>query len=208
MAAGGRSAPTLKSCAGGPIKRNVQRALRTFLATAVLLVGAAAEAKSLGVMVDAGVPDGANASLVYRPWSFLRLSAGGGTNLVAPGVRGGASLLWGALSANAEAGHYFSGDANGLARNLTGNMALDVPALREVGYNYESLSLGLELGPSWMTFFIHAGMSHVTGTVKNLGPTLTEAAKDDSTTVTFGSDPNVAIWSVSARLGLIVYFAL
>src|SRR5262245_38975876 len=120
-----------------------------------MLLAGAAHAKSVGLMVDAGVPDGANASLVFRPWSFLRLHAGGGTNLIAPGVRGGASLMLGSLSATAEAGHYFSGDANGLARNVTGNMAIDVPALREVGYDYVNLSLGMEFGPSWMTFFIH-----------------------------------------------------
>ena len=170
--------------------------------------GAVAQAKSLGIMVDAGLPDGANASLVFRPWSFLRLHAGGGTNMVAPGVRGGLSLVLGGLSATAEAGHYFSGDANGLARNLSGNMALDVPALRDFGYDYVNLSLGVEFGPSWMTFFIHGGMSRVTGTVKDLGTTFTEAAKDDGTTVTFAQDPNVTIWSVSARMGLIVYFAL
>jgi hypothetical protein len=186
----------------------VQRSLRHFLATAIVLGGGAAQAKSLGVMVDAGLPDGAVASLVYRPWSFLRLTAGGGTNLVAPGVRGGLSLIWGSLAATAQAGHNFAGDANGLARSLTGNSAIDVPALREVGYDYVNLSLGLEFGPSWLTFFVHGGMSRVTGTVKQLGPTITEAAKDDGTTVTFGSDPNVKIWTVSARAGLIVYFAL
>lgn len=164
------------------------------------------EAKEFGIMIDAGVPDGANASLVYRPWSFLRLHAGGGTNLIAPGVRGGASLVLGALSATAEAGHYFPGDANDLARSITGNMAIDVPSLRHVGYDYVNLSGGMEFGPSWMTFFIHGGMSRVTGTVQDLGATLTRAAEDDGTRVTFGKDPNVTIWSVSARLGLIVYF--
>jgi hypothetical protein len=164
------------------------------------------QAKEFGIMVDAGVPDGANASLVYRPWSFLRLHAGGGTNLIAPGVRGGASLMLGVLSATAEAGHYFAGDANDLARSISGNMALDVPSLRHVGYDYVNFSGGMEFGPSWFTFFIHGGMSRVTGTVQDLGTTLTRAAEDDGTRVTFGKDPNVTIWSVSARLGLIVYF--
>src|SRR5437868_1167806 len=47
----------------------------------------------LGVMVDAGVPDGANASLVFRPLSWLRAHGGGGTNMIGMGVRVGATLL-------------------------------------------------------------------------------------------------------------------
>src|SRR5689334_13351451 len=97
-------------------------------------------------MVDAGVPEGANGSVVYRPWSFLRLHAGAGTNFVAPGVKAGLALMpFGAgygLSLNAEAGRAFSGDAQPLARMLTGDSSLEVAALRDVSYDYANLRLG------------------------------------------------------------------
>src|SRR5690349_2181878 len=76
----------------------------------------------LGVMMDAGLPDGANASLVFRPLSWLRAHGGGGHNMVSVGVRGGVTLLpfGSGPSATIEAGHYFDGDANGLARRWAG----------------------------------------------------------------------------------------
>src|SRR5262249_53583499 len=111
-------------------------------------------------MVDAGVPDGANGSLVYRPADWIRVHAGGGTNLISPGVRAGVSVLpfGGGLSLSIDGGHYFSGDANGLARKLTGDETIDVPALRDVGYDYANFHVGLELGARYFTFYIHGGM--------------------------------------------------
>jgi len=160
-------------------------------------------------MLDAGVPDGATASIVYRPWSFLRLAAGGGTNLISPGFRTGLSLvLPGGITGSVEYGHYFQGDANGIWRSISGHPDAEVPALRQVGYDYANFHLGLEFGPSWLTFYFHGGMSYLTGQVKELGPTLTTAASSEGTTVTFASDPTISVWTVSARLGFIVYFGL
>ena len=45
----------------------------------------------LGLMVDAGLPDGANAALVFRPFRWLRAHGGGGYNMVSPGVPAQAS---------------------------------------------------------------------------------------------------------------------
>ncbi len=182
---------------------------RSFLAALVFVITTgAASAHELGVMLDAGIPDGANASVVYRPWKFLRLAAGGGTNLIAPGVRGGVSLIFpGGFSASAEYGHYFDGDANGIWRSISGHPDADVPSLHKVGYDYANLHGGLEFGPRWMNFYIHAGMSHISGQVHDLGATLTKAASGDGT-VTFMTDPTVSVWSVSARLGIVVYFGL
>ncbi len=175
-------------------------------AAAVLLTTTAgtAEAKNrrYGLMVDAGVPEGASGSFVYRPWSFLRLHAGGGTNLIAPGVRGGLSIILPTgLSANVEAGRAFGGDANSLVRMLSGDGTLDVAALRDVGYDYANFRVGLEFGRTWATFYVHGGMTYLRGTVKNAGTSLSS----DETTVTFAGDPRVSVWSPSVRVGLIVY---
>jgi len=160
-------------------------------------------------MIDAGFPDGANASILYRPWSFLRLHAGGGTNLVSPGFRTGLSLILpGGIAGSVEYGHYFPGNANDLWRTISGHPDAEVPALREVGYDYANFRVGLELGPRWLKFYLHGGMSYMTGQVKELGATITKAAASDGTTVTVASDPTLSVWTVSARTGFIVYFGL
>src|SRR5258708_7826983 len=47
----------------------------------------------LGLMADAGIPDGMQGSLVLRPFKVLRASVGGGYNMISKGVRVGATLL-------------------------------------------------------------------------------------------------------------------
>lgn len=187
----------------------MHRSFVHLLALSAFLAAGEARAHDLGLMLDGGVPDGANLSVAYRPWSFVRVHAGGGTNLVSPGFRAGLTLLLpGGLVGCAEYGHYFEGNANGIWRSISGHPDADVPSLHELGYDYANFRAGLELGPSWFKFQLHAGMSYMTGQVKQLGATLTKAASSEGTTVTFGSDPTVSVWSVSARLGFVVYFGL
>src|SRR5438105_3725136 len=68
----------------------------------------------LGLMADAGVPDGMQGSLVLRPTKWLRTGVGGGYNMISKGVRAGLSLLpFGrGPSATLEVGHFFEGNAN------------------------------------------------------------------------------------------------
>jgi hypothetical protein len=164
---------------------------------------ASGDVRRFGVMLDAGVPDGANGSLVYRPFSFLRIHAGGGHNLMAPGVRMGLDLLpfGGGLSASVDAGHYFDGDANALARLWGGSS--DVDALRKVGYDYANFHLGFEIGQKYATFYLRGGLSYVAGVIRDPG----SAQLDAYTDITFHGDPRVRAWAPSARAGLIVYFA-
>jgi hypothetical protein len=186
----------------------VHRSFVHLLAFTVLLAAGEAHAHDLGIMLDAGVPDGANLSLAYKPWSWVRVHAGGGTNLVSPGFRTGVSLLLGGLVGTVEYGHYFEGNANGIWQTISGHPDADVPSLHELGYDYANFRLGVELGPRVFKFQLAAGMSYLTGKVKDLGATLTKAASSEGTTVTFGSDPTVSAWTVSARFGFIVYFGL
>src|SRR5689334_19127562 len=105
---------------------------------------AAADPGHIGVMVDAGVPDGVNGALIYRPWNFLYVHGGGGYNLISPGIRGGASLYllpWVVSpSLNVEAGHYFPGNANNAVMKVSGEDP-DSPLLESVGYDYQNLHL-------------------------------------------------------------------
>jgi len=163
---------------------------------------------SLGVMLDAGLPDGATASLVYRPFSWLRAEGGTGYNLISKSVRGGVSLIpFGAgPSATLEAGRYFEGNANGIARTFAGSKFQDKAVLDRVGYDFANAHLGLDFGSRWVTFFIHGGMSYIRANVHNVNDQLSSSAgTSSSTTITFNSDPQVRILTPSIKLGFVFY---
>src|SRR6185369_4854552 len=108
----------------------------------------------VGVMTDAGLPDGLAASLVVRPTSWLRLHGGGSYNLISAGVRAGVTLVpfgWGP-SLSIEGGHYFEGDANNLMRRFAGSSWSSNAALERVGYDYANAHLGLDFGSRRATF--------------------------------------------------------
>ena len=164
----------------------------------------------LGVMVDAGLPDGANASLVVRPFSWLRAHGGGGTNMIGKGVRAGETLLpfGGGPSATIEVGHYFDGDANGVAKRFAGS-TFSSPLLERIGYDYANAHLGLDFGSRRATFYIHGGMSYVRADVHNFDSVVSSTASTNggngSTEISINKDPTVRAWFPSAKLGLIVY---
>lgn len=163
----------------------------------------------IGLMVDAGVPDGAQAALAYRPAAWARLYAGGGYNLISKSVAGGLSLIpFGAgPSLTVEGGHYFDGDANGLARRFAGSAFSDQAVLERVGYDYGNAHLGLELGKRRFTFFIHGGLSYVRATVHNLDAQINGKADVASSgaTVSFNQDPVVKVIGPSLKLGFVLY---
>jgi len=162
---------------------------------------------NMGVMLDAGVPDGLTASFVYRPLRLVNVHAGLGTNLIGVGVRTGATLyvLPTAIapSVAVELGHYFAGNANVAMRRL--GIDSDSPLLREVGYDYANLHLGLEVGRERMSFYFHAGFSILRGTVHNLDEVVAEDA-NDNLTFRVGEDPVATLVTPSARLGFVFFF--
>lgn len=164
-----------------------------------------------GVMADAGLPDGANGSLVFRPLSWLRAHGGGGYNMISKGVRAGVSLIpfGSGPSATLEAGHYFEGDANGLARRFAG-ASFQSALLERVGYDYANAHLGLDFGSRRVTFFIHGGMSYVRANIHNVDSVIAaeaaaNGADSGTTEVSVKQDPIVRAWFPSVKLGLIVY---
>jgi hypothetical protein len=143
--------------------------------------------------------------------SWLRAHGGGGTNMISKGVRAGVTLLpfGSGPSATLEAGHYFDGDANGLARKLAG-ASFQSEVLERVGYDYANAHLGLDFGSRRVTFYIHGGMSYVRATIHNVDGVLAAQAVanggDTGTTeVSVKQDPIVRAWFPSVKLGLIVY---
>jgi len=156
-----------------------------------------------GVMADVGAPDGANVSLVVRPISRVRIYGGVGHNYVSRGVRGGIAIsplrTWITPTLSADYGRYFEGDANPLARMISGDPTFSSPALDHVGYDYATARVGLELGRRRFTFFLHAGATRITSTVHNL------STSANATMVTFSNDPTLKLTTLSARLGFILY---
>jgi len=161
----------------------------------------------LGLMLGAGVPDGATASAVVRPLSWVRAEGGLSYNMISKGVRAGVSLLpfGSGPSATLEAGHYFNGNANGIARSIAGAGFHDSAILQQVGYDYVNAHLGLDFGTRRVVFFLHGGMSYIRATVHNVNEQLASSTGSSSTTVSFNQDPMVRVVTPSAKLGFIFY---
>jgi hypothetical protein len=166
----------------------------------------------IGIMADAGLPDGMNGSLVFRPARWVRAHAGGGYNMISSGVRGGFTLapFGSGPSLTLEGGHYFDGNANGVARKLAGATFKDNALLERVGYDYANAHLGLELGYRRVTFYLHGGMSYIRASVHNAdkvvqSETASSGLTSGNTEVTIKQDPIIRAFTPSAKLGLIVY---
>jgi hypothetical protein len=164
----------------------------------------------IGAMADVGLPDGATASIVVRPIRSLRAHAGVSHNMISLGERVGLTWVplswWASPTLSVEYGHYAEGNANPLARAVMGDATFESKVLDRVGYDYANAHLGLELGRKWFTFYIHAGMSRITGSVHNISSE-TMTGNEGTTTVTFSKDPSVKLWGPSARIGFVVYLA-
>jgi hypothetical protein len=177
---------------------------------------AARSLPSIGFMADAGIPDGVQGSLVWRPWKALRLSVGGGYNLISKGVRVGATLLpFGrGPSGTLEAGHFFEGDANGQAARFFGpgiaSSALG-PSLQHFGYDFVNAHLGLDFGYKRATFFIHGGLSYVRTHLSNIDALFNNQPSIDGQgatgpQVTAREGADVKAVGPSGKVGLIIYF--
>jgi hypothetical protein len=167
-----------------------------------------AETGTIGVMTDVGVPDGGTASLVYRPMRALRLEGGVAHNVVSPGVRGSVTWIpfgtWATPILSVGYGRFFERDANGIVQKISGDPTLSSPLLDKVGYDFANARIGIELGKKYFTFFLHAGVSRVTGTVHNLDQVTASETASSMVSVTT-TDPKITLWGVSANLGFIFY---
>lgn len=171
---------------------------------------AAARSPWIGAGADVGLPDGATASIVVRPIRAIRAHAGVSHNGISLGERIGVSWVplswWFSPTLSVEYGHYAEGNANPLVRTVMGDQTFQSAVLERVGYDYLNGHVGLEFGRKWFTFYIHAGMSRITGTVHNIDSE-TMTGNEGTTTVTFSKDPSVKLWGPSARIGFVVYLA-
>jgi hypothetical protein len=162
--------------------------------------------RQFGVMFDLGVPDGTVLSFVYRPVRVARFHAGLGYNGVSPGLRIGAALLpfgWGP-SLSADYGHYFEGDANGLAEMFAGSTGEEGVLLEKVGYDYVNLRAGMEFGGDRFTFFFRGGFTWVRTTIHEFNALLEADGEANNTTIDVKQDPVLTALAPSLQLGFIV----
>lgn len=166
---------------------------------------ASAETPHVGVMADVGVPDGASTSLVVRPLRHVRFHGGIGYNLVSTGWRAGGTLLpfsgRATPTLSVDYGHYAAGDANQLARMFSGDPSYSSSYLGRVGYDYINAHAGIELGSARTRFYLRAGVSRVTSDLRDTHVMATM----DAGTVTVASDSHVNVWTLSGRMGLVIY---
>jgi hypothetical protein len=163
-----------------------------------------------GLLVDAGLPDGAVVSAVYRFAEPLRASFGLGYNGAGWGVRGTVGWLpirW-AISPtlNLEYGYYWQADLTWLADDPANGIPPEMrPLLESVGYSYASALLGLEIGsPNGFSFSISGGLTYLWTTVHGVGEAVSSGA--GSTTVIEIQDPSLRATAPTLKVGFLLYF--
>jgi len=170
-----------------------------------------------GIMLEGGIPDGVGASAIFRPMTWLRLSAGGAYNFVAFGFRGGVSVVPFYFpfspSLNLDVGHFLGGDATPILATAFQRTGYDVPnsaLLKQVAYDYADATLGLEFGlPKTFTIFLRMGFSYIRTTLHGFEELVQQSAagagNPPDTSIT-AQDPTITLTAPSLKLGLIVYF--
>jgi hypothetical protein len=161
----------------------------------------------VGLMADAGLPDGFMGSLTIRPIEYLRLSVGAGTNTTSPGFRVGMSVLPLGVgpSLNLEVGHYLDGDANGIVRKAVGGLGRFATYVNRLNYTFANAHAGLDIGKQDFTFFIHGGFTYLRARLRDVTAPPDTVSSTGRTSITFREDPIVKMFTPSLKVGLIVY---
>jgi hypothetical protein len=163
---------------------------------------------SIGLLLDAGLPDGIIGALALRPIPYTRLHVGAGSNSASPGVRGGVTILpvGEGPSLTLEMGHYLRGGTNTVVRSLFAGLGEFGSYVRRFSYTFFNAHAGIELGRRNFTFYVHGGFTYLRATLHDvLAPVESDPARSGRTTVTFKRDPRLRMLAPSAKLGLVVY---
>lgn len=161
----------------------------------------------VGLMADAGLPDGLMAALTVRPIPYLRLHAGAGSNTTSPGFRLGATVLPIEMgpSLNLEVGHYLDGDANGVVRKFVGGLGKFASYVNRINYTFANAHAGLDMGKQDFTFFVHGGFTFLRARLRDVQPPPDTVSSTGRTSISFREDPIIRMFTPSAKVGLIVY---
>lgn len=127
-----------------------------------------------GLMLDAGIPEGAaGLAVAWRASRRVRVELGGTYNGIRVGGRAGLTLLpmvgRATPTLSFEVGHARAGDADAVARRLADRTQPPSPGLDRVGYTYGSLHLGFEARLSRdCVFYLRGGANLMELHVPNL----------------------------------------
>jgi hypothetical protein len=159
-----------------------------------------------GVLLEAGLPEGATLSAAYRPVPSLRLFAGPAWNYVGFGVQGGIAIAPWHLAATpvvtVEAGRYFGADVSFVTKGGQGIPPEMAPLLKDMTYTYAAIHAGIELGSqNGFSFAIDVGLGYIALETKG---TVTKSEASGST-VTF-KDPRLSATLPSLKLGVHYWF--
>lgn len=160
--------------------------------------------------LDVGLPDGLMGGVALRPCALLRAHGSVGTNAVSMGLRAGVSVRLPSTISPAlavDVGHYFEGDANGLARKLAGRTYERSHTAERIGYTFVNLLAGLEFGFARTTLFVHGGVSHINTHLHDVGETLrASGATQQDTSYVLPTNPRLTAWVPSFKFGMLLYF--
>jgi hypothetical protein len=159
-----------------------------------------------GVSLGAGFPDFASASLMYRPWDFLRLSAGPAWNSVGWAIQGGVAIApwnWALTPVLAvEGGRFFRSNYSRLLKDDDEDAADVKPLLERVDFSYVATDLGVDIGsPRGFAVSLRFGLSFVW-----LGLNGSATSRDDDGTSVTLRDPKLEATLPSAKLRLQYWF--
>src|SRR5512133_691742 len=162
-----------------------------------------------GLLVAGGFPEGLAASVVFRPVSEVRLSAGPMWNYIGWGVQAGVTLIPWHMGVSPllslEAGRYFSADAAFLAKKSSGVPEEVKPLLTNVAYDYASAHVGIEIGTrDAFAISVRAGLSYVS-MIANGTATTYVSTGGTTATVAF-TDPHLRGTIPSANVGVQLWF--
>jgi len=168
-----------------------------------------------GIGLDAGLPDGAYLSLSIRPVSQVRLQLAAGTNTAGAGFRGGLTVIpywfwFVAPSLSFEAGWCRVGDVNSVITTFFQVPGWMKEYAQQAGYSYYNGHLGLEIGKRWLTWFVHVGVSYVSGVVRMPRPVpltgVNNVVTDTTPDVVLGREASIQAITLSGKTGLVVHF--
>lgn len=161
----------------------------------------------LGFALDVGVPDFAGASLLYRPWKFLRLGGSLLYDYAGYGARAGVTVVPYfpiAPSLTLEAGHFFEANA---ARKLGVTDARIRPLLERFGYTFVNAQVGLELGhPDWVVLYVRAGLSRLWYRAKGASSAVAAGGSSDGSTRVTLEDPSIRAQLPDVKVGFLFFF--
>jgi len=162
-----------------------------------------------GLMLDAGVTEGAGLSVSFSPTRVVRLHLGATHNGVRGGARAGLTLLplRGKLTPafSLDVGHAQPADVQGLERRLADLSLPPLPSMERVGYTYASALVGLELRtPGRLTFFLRGGLSFM----ELYGPSMKDLDESLRGSVGPGEERSWMLRTVrpTAKLGFLLSF--